>query len=415
VSLALAALLLGLRFASRANRAFALYLGSAAGVFITLSLSAAGDTPAEAAFWLRMLPYFLLTYPFTAVYFASVYPRPRPMARFGAAPFLAAPAVLMLLYAADHTRFQYLSTIVALPGQPLLIQGALTFLYILVLRPAGFGVPVLIAHWASREPPGRRRSSMLLVTLGFATTFVYFVLIDALRTLSLGAGPAVLLAVGLELGVIAVLAAVVAWNAVRGPDAWARRAFARYGVVLALILASAVAGHLLAAGGNSNPRFFFNGVWYLGLPVLTTYALLRAQLFDIDLKVKWTIKQSTVAAAFIGVFFVVSESASNFFASSGLGPYLGIAAAGLLVFAMAPLQRAAERVASAAMPGVKAGSELSRHERLGLYREQLRVAYADSVVDRNERALLLSTRRYLGISTEEAERLEHEVVQGGGT
>ncbi|MBI4394017.1 MAG: hypothetical protein HY556_09520 [Euryarchaeota archaeon] len=83
--------------------------------------------------------------------------------------------------------------------------------------------------------------------------------------------------------------------------------------------------------------------------LLVSYGIVRTHLFDVDLKIKWTIKQSTVAAAFIAVFFIASEAAQAFFAGS-LGPYVGIVAAGALVFALAPLQRAADRVANAAMP-----------------------------------------------------------------
>ncbi|MGQ0537279.1 MAG: hypothetical protein ACT4PT_14550, partial [Methanobacteriota archaeon] len=121
----------------------------------------------------------------------------------------------------------------------------------------------------------------------------------------------------------------------------------------------------------------------LGFGVLA-YAILRHQLLGLDVKVKWTLKQSTVAATFIAVSFVVSESASTFFAGS-VGPYLGIAAAGLLVFAFAPLQHLAQRVADKAMPGVKAVGEMNSEERAAAYREMLRVAWRDGNVDKSER------------------------------
>jgi hypothetical protein len=144
---------------------------------------------------------------------------------------------------------------------------------------------------------------------------------------------------------------------------------------------------------------------------LLAYAILRYQWLDLDVKVKWTVKQSTIAAAFIGVFFVVSESASTFFSSeAGLGPYLGIAAAGVLVFALAPLQRAAERVADATMPGVKPLGELSQDERVRLYRDQARAAWADGALSRDERVLLDQLREGLGLGLEEAARLEREAA-----
>lgn len=82
------------------------------------------------------------------------------------------------------------------------------------------------------------------------------------------------------------------------------------------------------------------------------YAILRAQLFDIDLKLKWTLSKGTVAAAFVAVFFMVSEGAERLL-SDRIGPVAGLLAAGALVFALVPLQRAADRMADKAMPHVR--------------------------------------------------------------
>lgn len=141
---------------------------------------------------------------------------------------------------------------------------------------------------------------------------------------------------------------------------------------------------------------------------LVAYAILRHQLFDIDVRIKWTLKQSTVAAVFIGLFFVVSESAAQFF-SERVGTYLGIVAAGTLVFVIAPLQHFAQRVADRAMPGVKPVGERTDDERLMLYREQLGAAYADGAVNASERALLEHLRARLGIDAEAAMRVETAV------
>ena len=44
----------------------------------------------------------------------------------------------------------------------------------------------------------------------------------------------------------------------------------------------------------------------LAVPLIA-YGILRAHLFDIDLRIRWTIKQSTVAAVFVAVFYLVAE------------------------------------------------------------------------------------------------------------
>ncbi|MGQ0537237.1 MAG: hypothetical protein ACT4PT_14335 [Methanobacteriota archaeon] len=137
---------------------------------------------------------------------------------------------------------------------------------------------------------------------------------------------------------------------------------------------------------------------------------LRGVLLDVDVKIRWTLRQSTVAATFVAVFFVVSEFAKTFFAERA-GLYLGVLAAGALVFVLAPLQRVAERFAEAAMPG-KAPAALDEAERLALYREQLSAAWADGVLTKDERNLLERLRERLGIAPEEATRIEGEVTAG---
>jgi hypothetical protein len=202
-----------------------------------------------------------------------------------------------------------------------------------------------------------------------------------------------------SIAAMAVLALLWARNAASGRSSSAARNVALFVPAWGLVtIAQAV-----ATGGEG----LFGLARILAVLVLG-YAILRRQLLGLDLKVKWTIKQSTVAAAFIGVFFVVSEGATTFFQQAGLGPYLGIAAAGLLVFAIAPLQRAADRVASAAMPGVKSPAQMTSDERCRAYAELARVAWADGNLSSDERDLLDAARQQLGIGVEDAQRLERE-------
>lgn len=150
---------------------------------------------------------------------------------------------------------------------------------------------------------------------------------------------------------------------------------------------------------------------YVVATSILLYGILKTHLFDIDVKIKFTIKQSTVAAAFIGLFFVVSEGAQAFF-SGRAGTYLGIVAAGALVFAIAPLQRFAERVANTAMPNVRPLGEMPADERASMYRELVRSAWADGSLTMDERRMLATARERLGLGDEEAVRLERDVVPG---
>jgi len=89
------------------------------------------------------------------------------------------------------------------------------------------------------------------------------------------------------------------------------------------------------------------GVGTLFAVPLIAYGILRTHLFDIDLRIRWTIKQSTLAAAVVAIVYLLSEGASRLL-SAELGNLAGLLAAALVVFFLAPLQRFAERVASGA-------------------------------------------------------------------
>jgi hypothetical protein len=89
---------------------------------------------------------------------------------------------------------------------------------------------------------------------------------------------------------------------------------------------------------------------------------------------------------------------------------VGIVAAGALLFALTPLQHAAERVASAAVPGAKPVAAMSGADRARLYREQARFMWQDGQLSEDERRALLHLRDQLGLSRDEAARLEEEAL-----
>lgn len=135
------------------------------------------------------------------------------------------------------------------------------------------------------------------------------------------------------------------------------------------------------------------------------YGVLRAHVFDIDLKIKWTLQQSTVAAVFVAVFFVVSELAAQML-SARVGTIVGIATAGLLVFVLAPLQKAAERLVDRAVP---TSADYLRFRKFEIYRSAVEHALADGSVSTEERSLLERLRMDLGIAGADAQDLEASV------
>jgi len=145
----------------------------------------------------------------------------------------------------------------------------------------------------------------------------------------------------------------------------------------------------------------------LAIPLIA-YGILRTKLFDIDLRIRWTIKQSTVAAVFIAVFYLVSEGADRLL-SSELGNIMGLLASALVVFFLVPLQRFAERVAGAAMPNTENTQEYAMFRKMQVYEAALTEALPDGNISERERELLNRLRDSLGISKSDAEAIEGEL------
>jgi hypothetical protein len=176
--------------------------------------------------------------------------------------------------------------------------------------------------------------------------------------------------------------------------------------------ASAVASIALAGGGTvSTTPFdvFVTGFWDLSLPLLVTYAVVRHQLFGIDLKIKWTIKRGAVAAVFLAVIFMVSQLAQNWLSQSQ-GLVVGSSVAGIMLFAIAPIQRFAERLSDKALPNAKPAERMDEGERAAIYLDVARSAWRDGNITKDERRLLKELQTRLGLSAEAAQRIEDQAM-----
>jgi hypothetical protein len=147
----------------------------------------------------------------------------------------------------------------------------------------------------------------------------------------------------------------------------------------------------------------------LAVPLIA-YGILRAHLFDIDLRVRWTIKQSTLAATIVAIMFVLSEGAEQLL-SADLGNIGGLMVAALVVFVLTPLQRFAERVASVAMPNTSNTPEYTAFRKMQVYEEAVSEAHYESGISEKERALLVQLRDSLGISDADADAIEGELTK----
>jgi hypothetical protein len=169
---------------------------------------------------------------------------------------------------------------------------------------------------------------------------------------------------------------------------------------------------LIAAGTYLNtpePDFFYvvyaSGTFF-AVPLIA-YGILQTQLFDIDLRIRWTIKQSTLAAIIVVIMFVLSEGAERLL-SSELGNIGGLIVAALVVFLLTPLQRFAERVASVAMPNTQNTPEYIAGRKSQVYEAAISEAQ-EGGISQKERALLVRLRDSLGISASEADAIEDEL------
>lgn len=158
---------------------------------------------------------------------------------------------------------------------------------------------------------------------------------------------------------------------------------------------------------DTNATGFFYIIYALGtlfaVPLIA-YGILRANLFDIDLRIRWTIKQSTLAGMFVAIVYLLSEGADRLL-SSELGNFAGLLASAFVVFFLAPLQRFAERVASVAMPNTVNTPEYVAYRKMQVYEAAITEAQQGGISEK-ERALLNHLRDSLGISSADAAALE---------
>lgn len=146
----------------------------------------------------------------------------------------------------------------------------------------------------------------------------------------------------------------------------------------------------------------------LAVPLIA-YGILSAHLFDIDLKIRWTLKQSTYAASVLVITSVVSEGIEMLVAAE-LGDAWGLVAAAVAVLFLKPLQAFAERVVSALMPNTRNTAEYRASRKLLVYEEAVAEAHLDGGISDKERSLLVRLRDSLGISEGDAAAIERKIV-----
>ena len=149
------------------------------------------------------------------------------------------------------------------------------------------------------------------------------------------------------------------------------------------------------------------GLAMLGVVLVLAWGLFRSQILDFDFRIHLGISRGAIAAVFIGMFFVVSELTAELL-SERVGPILGILATGLLVFALAPLQRFGDRIGQAVVPDPRPVKDFTPQEHEQMLRDQYELALEDGVLTVNELRMLDSIRDRLGIAPAVAARIQNE-------
>lgn len=147
--------------------------------------------------------------------------------------------------------------------------------------------------------------------------------------------------------------------------------------------------------------------------VALVYGILKAELFDVRLRIRWTVGRGALAAIFVATFFIAGQLAENL-AGRLVGDQawiLGAVASGLLLFALQPLQRVSERIANTVVPNARSVAALPLSDRLAMYREQLEAAWEDGSLSKAERRVLEVSRARLGLTFEQSRTVEVQVLR----
>jgi len=396
---ALAVLLID--FSARVNRAFASFLVLRGGVNVLTAIRLGPEgVPEELAF--ALIPYFVLGLLPATIWFYLVYRRvPGTRGRaWTLAALLAATIGIEAVYAMDHALYRDTA---GGYGPIYLAVGAGHLGYALV----AWGLARAHVH----APPGGKRSVLLLSAVGFALNPLFLALHHLVTYDVAGLWPSGETAWfranhWVELAALAPIALVlveIARAARRAPDGRSRRhaRLALASFALPLLSASwllALSGPWAPTGALREATYnAMDGLWALSLPLLVGYGLAKRQLFDIDLKLRWTLSRGTLVAAFVGAFLVASRLA-EIVIEPRFGAAVGIAAVALLLFAILPLVSMGERVASAILPGVEREDRLNERK-VEVYRAALESALADDgVISPEQDRILASLRARLGIT-----------------
>jgi hypothetical protein len=170
--------------------------------------------------------------------------------------------------------------------------------------------------------------------------------------------------------------------------------------------------------------FFLLGLARLVFPTIVGYAIVRQMaarqsLFELDYHLRVALRRGSLGGLLVGAYFAVSQIATELFqniaAFKAFGPFwgqvLGLVSAGIVLLALHPLGKWADRLAQATIPNSESPSKMDMKERTILYQEQVELAWADGSLTRKERLLLDQLRERLSVPAGTASDIERRVLR----
>lgn len=259
---------------------------------------------------------------------------------------------------------------------------------------ASWAAAMMLARWASGKTTAEQGQAVLLSS-ALVTYPAVIGTMGVRAELPLWSG----LAWGTMLGA-ALVALAWLWTA-------RRSASTRTVVVAALVpLLLVCAGMLL----NASTAPWAPGASRIVMTALVAFAILRYHALGIDAKLRFGISKGSVAGVLVAVVFLVSEGAQSLFGADK--QWLGLVAGALVVFAIAPLQRAADRLAEAAVPRDQPAREAIAGAE-ARYRAVAARYLRDGVLSPDEEATLAHLASDLGISAGRSFELRQEALREG--
>ncbi len=184
-------------------------------------------------------------------------------------------------------------------------------------------------------------------------------------------------------------------------------AFGIRDVFWGIVYASGVFGLLRTTEAENLIRMLiYTGSTLLYIPIVT-YGILSVRLLNIQVKVRQGVKHGTLAAAFVAIFFLISEGSASFL-SERFGTVAGLLGATLIVFLVSPLHRLTEWL-SGQVVRVDEGSEYRAYRKLQMYAAAVEDSLAYGEIGPAQRTLLDRLRQSLEMSPEDALRIESDL------